>query len=802
MEFRIWKSEFGNRNNNDSEIRSRSLFAFPSSYNLKILNSRFQIPNSRSGFTVLELVISLAIFLVIAAAAMPIYNKLYTSSRTNATATEFAQALRTARQRSVAGLNGATHGVYVEADKYTIYQDSTTPFSFATRDISYDRVTTLDSSITLSPVQDVVFTKGSGVNVTPVNFTLTHTDGSTQTVSVNQFGAVSNTPIIIAYGGPILIIEDATRPFTTYYKEILLAEGLNMYERMDIGAVNAGVLVGFDIAILGDIDLTDAQVTILTDWVNAGGRLIAMSPDVLAPGSLAGLLGLTGAACTTLSNAYWNIDTTAAPGAGIVTSTIQFHGDADNCTLSGATEVATLYSNISTSLSKPAVITRLVGGNGGQAAAFMFDLARSVVYTRQGNPAWAGDERDGIAPKRPNDLFYGAKTGDVQPDWVNLANIAIPQADESQRLLVNMIQNMLATRRPIPHFWYLPFGEKAVILASSDDHNANATVGSFDTLKTQSVPGCVVADWACFRSTSWMYTANAMTDAQANGYRVTDGFEMGVHVDNVCADWTPASLRTEYDSIAAGDNSLPGFQAKYVSLPAQKTHRFHCIVWSDWSTHATVNLERGIRLNEDYYYWANAWPPLSPGFMTGSGLPMRFADISGNIIDVYQQATHLVNPNDSGIPSVTNITALVNKARGAEGYYGIFGTHYDFGDTFFADLWGTAKNTYEPDVKLVTALQVLDWTDGKNASSFSCSTKSSCSVSWNPTARRLSFTLAYDVKARGLNTLVPSTFGGFTISAVRKDGVPISPTYTIETIKGISYARFASTGGAYEVDYN
>ena len=36
--------------------------------------------------------------------------------------------------------------------------------------------------------------------------------------------------------------------------------------------------------------------------------------------------------------------------------------------------------------------------NGGQAAAFTYDLARSVVYTRQGNPAWAGQERDGDRP--------------------------------------------------------------------------------------------------------------------------------------------------------------------------------------------------------------------------------------------------------------------------------------------------------------------------------------------------------------------------------------------------------------------
>ena len=53
---------------------------------------------------------------------------------------------------------------------------------------------------------------------------------------------------------------------------------------------------------------------------------------------------------------------------------------------------------------------------GGQAAAFTYDLARSVVYTRQGNPAWAGQERDDgtSGPIRSDDLFFG-KAGDGSP---------------------------------------------------------------------------------------------------------------------------------------------------------------------------------------------------------------------------------------------------------------------------------------------------------------------------------------------------------------------------------------------------
>ena len=74
--------------------------------------------------------------------------------------------------------------------------------------------------------------------------------------------------------------------------------------------------------------------------------------------------------------------------------------------------------------------------SGGQAAAFTYDLAQSVVYTRQGNPAWSGQERDGIAPIRSDDLFFGgdrSRTG-----WI-CNKVAIPQADEQQRLLANLI---------------------------------------------------------------------------------------------------------------------------------------------------------------------------------------------------------------------------------------------------------------------------------------------------------------------------------------------------------------------------
>ena len=245
---------------------------------------------------------------------------------------------------------------------------------------------------------------------------------------------------------------------------------------------------------------------------------------------------------------------------------MQFHGTADRYTLNGATSVATLYSTATTATSNPAVTLRSVGASGGQAAAFTYDLARSVVYTRQGNPAWATQERDGVAGIRPDDMFYGARAGDVQPDWIDTNKIAIPQADEQQRLLLNLITQMERDKLPLPRFWYLPRGEKAAVVMSGDDHSPTqapgGTASNFDRFKALSPAGCSVANWDCVRSTSFMYPNATLTNAQATGY-IADGFELGVHpLVSSC----PTTSLTADELATFYDTQLASFQAKYTSV--------------------------------------------------------------------------------------------------------------------------------------------------------------------------------------------------------------------------------------------
>src|SRR5262249_35364839 len=98
----------------------------------------------------------------------------------------------------------------------------------------------------------------------------------------------STPPPPAAGPAPILVVTSAGNAFTQYYLEILHAEGLNAFATADIGSVTPAMLPDYDVVILGEIPLTPDQVTMLGNWVQAGGNLIAMRPDK----KLAGLPGL------------------------------------------------------------------------------------------------------------------------------------------------------------------------------------------------------------------------------------------------------------------------------------------------------------------------------------------------------------------------------------------------------------------------------------------------------------------------------------------------------------------------------
>jgi hypothetical protein len=571
--------------------------------------------------------------------------------------------------------------------------------------------------------------------------------------------------------GPVLVVPPTG--FGRFLPEILRAEGLSEFAVGDLSALTSANLAGYDVLVLGETPLSAAQVSTLTTWVTGGGNLIAMRPDK----QLAGLLGLT-ATLTTLADGYELVNTGTGPGVGITDQVIQFHGTADSYLSNGATTVATLYSNATTATINPAVTVRNVGTNGGQAAAFTYDLARSVVYTRQGNPAFAGLERDRLAPIRSDDLFWGST---ATSGYLNLNKVAIPQADEQQRLLVNLIETVNRDKKPLPRFWYLPRMAKAVVVGTGDDHANGGTAGRFDQYQSLSTPGCSVVLWTCLRTTSYIYPNSPLTNSQASGYNA-NGFEVALHPQNGCHDYTPSSLENDYAT------QLASWQSTYTSLPAPTTSRYHCLVWSDWASQPKTEAAHGIGLDANYYYWPGSWLGDRPGFMTGSGMPMHFADTDGSVIDVYQATTQMTDESGQSYPATPD--TLLNNALGPLGYYGAFtaNMHTDNPTTFQDDQLISSAQAHG--VSIISSRQMLTWLTGRNASSFS-------NLTWS--GNNLTFTVSPATGSDGLSVLLPTASPTGSLSGLTRGGVAVA--YTSQRIKGLDYATFTGASGDYTATY-
>ncbi|MGZ8943160.1 MAG: DUF4082 domain-containing protein [Methylobacter sp.] len=669
-----------------------------------------------------------------------------------------------------------------------------------------------DNSVTLDPLSDLdhssIYTarvKGGqdGVKDLAGNALIFDFTWSFSTVSPLP-------PVDQAPGGPILVISSVENLFTRYYIEILRTEGFNEFDNIDISQLTPQALAGHDVVIIGDQLLTIEQVTTLTDWVDSGGQLIAMRPDK----KLAGLLGLNDLS-STLSDSYLAIDTSSAPGAGIVSQTLQFHGAADQYNLGDATALATLYSSAATATPYPAVTLRSVGSNGGQAAAFTFDLARSIVYTHQGNPAWQINHVNPLQTYGTAlDLYY-----DVSLPWIDFTRISIPQADEQQRFLANLILYMNSNKMPLPRFWYFPKGKKAVIVLTGDDHLTRAAAsGSTDQFfarhEAQSPAGCSVADWECVRSSSYIdiglpgvSLANIPTDAQAAEY-TAKGFEIGVHADAGmisgvwCGTW-PSDMSAQYAQ------QLNRFMRHYASIPVQGSERSHCYSWFGYTGDASwhgysgepeVEANLSMRLDTNISYNPKQWATVYPGYQMGSAMMMRFAQVDtiGKMtafLDIYNGGTQITDDNSGQSASSTRsiVDSFLDAAIGPQGYYGGFvvnmhsdnwyGWSYDGSDQVVASAQARG-------VPIVSGQQMADWLDGRNSSSFG-------SISWDGTT--LGFNVTVDANARNLQAMLPIRNGNKILSEINRGGNSVS--FTKQIIKGIEYAFFPVLTDTYAATY-
>lgn len=608
------------------------------------------------------------------------------------------------------------------------------------------------------------------------------------TIGVHASGTMADGP-----GGPILVIASKTNGFSQYYAEILRNEGFNEFDVKDLNQISASELTKYDLALVGEVPVDAGQARMLADWVRGGGDLIAMRPSANLAESLGWKLSTTAADGPVQHGGYLRIDSKSPAGAGLFQQPMQFHGDASRFVADGATTLAALYSDDKTATGFPVVSSMQVGG--GKAVVFSYDLARSVVYTRQGNPEWSGEERDGMTPIRSDDLFYGASKKDPQPDWVDPKLIAVPQADIQQRLLANLII-LSNAKQPLPRFWYLPRGLKAAIVMTGDDHGHGGTVPRFFRYERDSAKGCSLENWECIRGTSNIFVGS-ISPAQAT-YFASRGFEIDLHVYTACTNW-PTKLVTDRLGVerpqinrefedALYSQQLEGFALKYPDLPAPISNRTDCITWGDYDTQPQVELDHKIRLDTNYYYWPAKWVKDRPGLFTGSGLPMRFATRDGDLIDVYQAATQMTDESGQSYPFTVN--TLLANALGRREYFGVFTANMHNDDETSTGANAIIASAKRHHVPVITAAQLLRWLDGRNASAFR-------NLKWS--GNELSFSIDAGIGANGLEAMLPSHAASGDLISITRDGAALP--WQTRTVAGLSYGVVRAAPGTFRATY-
>ncbi len=592
---------------------------------------------------------------------------------------------------------------------------------------------------------------------------------------------------------PILLIVNSAAPnkFGAYLGEILRTEGLNAFDQVELSSVTGAQLAQYDVAILAETPLNSGQASLLTSYVQGGGALLAMRPD----GQIASLFGLS-ANTGALTNGYLQINTTATfngatPGLGLTSATLQIHGNADQYTLTGAAvSVARLYSDATTGTPFPAVVAANSGS--GQAVAFTYDLASNVAYTRQGNPANANLDIDGDYLVRTVDLFQTAGGG---APWVDRNKIPIPQADMQQRLFARLVQQLIGRRHPMPQLWYFPGTAKTMLILTSDAHwNSSTDYANLiaDTNNHQGKITVYLSDRLVQGGNTWDWPSNADLQAwQAQGNTV------GIH------PW-----RLSGSTLAAGFNDADSWFASAYTVPRSTTVRIHQLQWQGWADAADIEAAHNLGIDFSYYHWGpwlqksdGTWPH---GYITGSGLPMKFVRSDGTLTSVYQQLTEMADDQlfagQGGFEGLTGAQAVslsqsLIDASLAGNYSALTDIHHvdNYSTNGQLSIWLTGDIDYarSKGVPVWNADPWLSFTQTRHDANFN-------NIVWNSTAGILSFNIAMTATA-GVNptTMLPLAYGGQPLQSVTVDGQAV--TFTTQTVNSINVAFVSILAGNHTV---
>ena len=433
----------------------------------------------------------------------------------------------------------------------------------------------------------------------------------------------------------VLVIDGG--PMASYAMEILAAEGIIGLQRADPALEPAAQLATCAAALTYGPAVPPPWIEALEAFVRRGHTLVAVCP----PDALTRRVG--GPPATSLVSGVTGCELTAS---GPDPEGLRVHVPARAWPVDAADASAWMLG--SDGRRHPAVVESRVGL--GRAVLWAFDVVSNIAAIRQGR-------QDGVDPG--SDGLPGRRLSDALAGWARPERLERPDADVFQRELVAPLA-VGAGEGPLALVDYFPAGARAVLVATSDAHGIGG--GALDRLvrRVETAGGRLSVYYAPPDASSWRTAARRLRWLGERTPVVGPALrsEGGAPSPTLVAQWRARGH--EFAPHPAVDEGLEsgltrawrrfrddGYGTDHVST------RTHQVLWQGWVDTPRAQRARGVRMNLDAYHIGHNLRRLdgswAHGHLTGSGLPLRAVDVSGEVIDCYLQPTQIVDEQFVGL---------------------------------------------------------------------------------------------------------------------------------------------------------
>jgi len=142
---------------------------------------------NQHGFTLVELLLSVAILSLLAGLSLPVYETFLRRNDLDLTTQNIAMAVRRAQTYSRGVDEDSQWGVAFLSSGVTLFKGT----SYAARAASFDETIPLPASVSIAGLSEVLFSKVSGAPSATGAVSLTSTVNDSRTITINAKGLVS-----------------------------------------------------------------------------------------------------------------------------------------------------------------------------------------------------------------------------------------------------------------------------------------------------------------------------------------------------------------------------------------------------------------------------------------------------------------------------------------------------------------------------------------------------------------------------------------------------------------------------------